>query len=175
MTSNSTIHSNSIARRVATAGILATLALIFSYVEAILPFNVGIPGVKLGLANLVVVITLYELDARYAIAVNVVRVLIAGLLFSGLYGMLFSLVGCAASFLIMLLLFKTGRFSIIGVSMGGGVAHTLGQLVVAMVMVSNLRLSYYFPILLFSGLVSGIIVGIGSNILISRLPKHLFH
>lgn len=166
-------HSN-ISKRIALSGILATLALIFSYVEAILPFNFGIPGIKLGLANLVVVITLYELDARYAIAVNLVRVIIAGLLFSGLYGMLFSLAGCAASYLIMLLLYKTQRFSIIGVSMGGGVAHTIGQLMIAVLLVSNIRLSYYFPILLFSGLISGIIVGIGAYILINRLPRQLF-
>lgn len=166
--------TNSIARRVATSAILATLALIFSYVEAILPFNIGIPGIKLGLANLVVVITLYELDARYALAVNLVRVMIAGLLFSGLYGMLFSLAGCIASYLVMLLLHRTGRFSIIGVSMGGGVAHTMGQLLVAILMVSNLRLSYYLPILLFSGMICGIIVGIGSHVLIARIPRLLF-
>lgn len=162
-------------KKIAISGILAALALIFSYIEAILPFQFGIPGIKLGLANLVVVIALYRLNARSAIAINVVRVLIAGLLFTGLYGAIFSLAGCTASFLIMVLLNKTGRFSVIGVSMGGGVAHTLAQLLVAMVMVSNLRLSYYFPVLLFSGLAAGIIVGIGSYILIQRLPRRLFY
>lgn len=166
---------NNISKRIALSGILATLALIFSYVEAILPFNFGIPGVKLGLANLVVVIVLYEMNARYAIAVNIVRVLIAGLLFSGLYGMLFSLAGCTSSYLVMLLMYKTKRFSIIGVSMGGGAAHTIGQLMIAVLLVSNIRLSYYFPILLFSGMISGIIVGIGSYVLVNRLPKQLFY
>lgn len=167
--------SNNISKRIATSGILATLALIFSYIEAISPFSFGIPGIKLGLANLVVMIALYELNARYAIAVNVVRVLIAGLLFTGLYGAMFSLAGCVASFLVMWLLHRTGKFSILGVSMGGGAAHTTGQLIIAMFMVSNIRLSYYFPILLISGTISGIIVGIGSYILISRLPKQLFY
>lgn len=170
--SNST--SDSTARHVAIAGILATLALIFSYVEAILPFNFGIPGIKLGLANLVVVIALYRLNARYAISINVVRVLIAGLLFSGLYGAIFSLAGCVASFLVMWITWRTERFSIIGVSMAGGVAHTLGQLIVAVLMVSNIRLTYYLPILLFSGMICGIIVGIGSYILLHRLPEQLF-
>lgn len=167
--------SNNISKRIATSGILATLALIFSYIEAILPFNFGIPGIKLGLANLVVIIALYNLGARYALSVNVIRVLIAGLLFSGLYGMLFSLAGCATSYIVMVLLHRSNRFSIIGVSMGGGAAHTTGQLIIAMFMVSNIRLSYYFPILLISGTISGIIVGIGSYILISRLPKQLFY
>lgn len=167
--------SNNISKRIATSAILAALALIFSYIEAILPFNVGIPGIKLGLANLVVMIALYELGSRYAISVNIVRVLIAGLLFTGLYGAMFSLAGCVASYLVMWFLHKTGRFSILGVSMGGGAAHTTGQLIVAMFMVSNIRLSYYFPILLISGMVSGIIVGIGSYILISRLPNQLFY
>lgn len=154
---------------------MATLALIFSYIEAILPFNFGIPGIKLGLANLVVVIALYELNARYALSINIVRVLIAGLLFSGLYGAIFSLAGCGASFLAMWIANRTKRFSIIGVSMAGGAAHTLGQLIVAVIIVSNLKLSYYFPILLFAGMTTGIIIGIGSYILISRLPRQLFN
>lgn len=161
-------------KRIAISGLLAALALIFSYVEAILPFNFGIPGIKLGLANLVVVIAIYELGSAYAFSINIVRVLIAGLLFSGVYGMLFSIAGCILSFITMQLLYRTHRFSIIGVSMAGGAAHTLGQLIVAIIMVSNLRLCYYFPILLFSGMITGIIIGIGSYILISRLPRQLF-
>lgn len=161
-------------KRIAISGLLAALALIFSYVEAILPFNFGIPGIKLGLANLVVVIAIYELGSAYAFSINIVRVLIAGLLFSGMYGMLFSMAGCILSFITMQLLYRTRRFSIIGVSMAGGAAHTLGQLIVAVIMVSNLRLSYYFPILLFSGMITGIIIGLGSYILISRLPRQLF-
>lgn len=165
----------SLSRRIAISGILAALALIFSYIEAILPFQFGIPGIKLGLANFIVVIALYELDARYALSINIVRVIIAGLLFTGLYGAIFSLAGCICSFLVMLITHKSNKFSIIGVSMAGGAAHTLGQLIIAVIMVSNLRLGYYFPILLFSGMTCGIIVGIGSYILIARLPKTLFH
>lgn len=169
------MNNKNVTKRIATSGILATLALIFSYIEAILPFQFGIPGIKLGLANLVVMIALYELNAQYAITVNIVRVLIAGLLFTGLYGAMFSLAGCITSFLMMWLLYKTGKFSILGVSMGGGAAHTTGQLIVAMFMVSNIRLSYYFPILLISGMISGIIVGIGSYVLITRIPRKLFY
>ena len=103
------------AYRITLTAMLAGLALIFSYIEAILPFQPGIPGVKLGLANLVVLVALYRLGPRYAIAVNVVRVLMAGLLFTGLFGMVYSMAGSLVSFLVMYLCFRSGLFSVIGV------------------------------------------------------------
>lgn len=162
------------ARKVAVGAVFASLALIFSYIEVIFPFQPGIPGVKLGLANLVVVVALYEMDARSALTINLIRVFMAGLLFTGLFGMLYSLAGSLMSFLVMFLFKKNGHFSIIGVSMAGGVAHNFGQLIIAALAVSTSSLFLYFPILLFSGMAAGIIVGIGSYILISRLPKSLF-
>ena len=153
---------------------LAGLALIFSYIEAILPFQPGIPGVKLGLANLVVLVALYRLGPRYAIAVNVVRVLMAGLLFTGLFGMVYSMAGSLVSFLVMYLCFRSGLFSVIGVSLAGGVAHNFGQLAVAAFIVSTARIFLYFPVLLFSGMAAGIVVGIGAYILIGRIPDQIF-
>ena len=153
---------------------LAALALIFSYIEAIFPFYTGIPGVKLGLANLVVVVALYKMSPSYAITINVVRVLMAGLLFSGLFGMLYSLAGSICSFLIMYLCWRSGLFSVLGVSLAGGVFHNLGQLAVAAFAVSNARIFFYFPVLIFSGMAAGIIVGIGSWVLISHLPDQIF-
>ena len=167
-------NETSAARRVATTGIFAALALIFSYIEAIFPFQSGIPGVKLGLANLVIVLALYEMGAGYALAINLIRVIIAGLLFSGLYGMLYSMAGSLVSFLVMYLLYRTGWFSVIGVSMGGGVAHNFGQLLVAAIIVSTGKLFLYFPVLIFSGIAAGIIVGIGALVLIRHLPHTLF-
>jgi len=166
--------SSSAARRVATAGLLASLALIFSYVEALVPFNAGVPGVKLGLANLVPLIVLYRLDARYAAAVNLIRVALAGLLFTGAFAALYSLAGCIVSFLVMWICKRTGLFSIIGVSMAGGVFHNLGQLCVAMAAVSGLQLIHYMPVLIMSGIIAGIIVGIGAQILVDRIPAKLF-
>ena len=153
---------------------LAALALIFSYIEVIFPFYTGIPGVKLGLANLVVVVALYKMSPSYAITINVVRVLMAGLLFSGLFGMLYSLAGSICSFLIMYLCWRSGLFSVLGVSLAGGVFHNLGQLAVAAFAVSNVRIFFYFPVLIFSGMAAGIIVGIGSWVLISHLPDQIF-
>ena len=170
----STPSSNDLGRRVALTGMMASLALIFSYVEVLFPFNAGIPGVKLGLANLVPLIILYRLDARYAFAANLIRVILAGLLFSGLFAALYSLAGSLTSFLVMYLLKKTRLFSVIGVSTAGGVFHNLGQLIVAMLAVSGPQLFHYMPVLIISGMIAGIIVGIGAAILLDRIPEKLF-
>ena len=142
--------------------------------EVLFPLNAGIPGIKLGLANLVPLVIMYRMDARYAFAANLIRVLLAGLLFSGLFAALYSLAGSCVSFLVMYLLKKTDKFSIIGVSMAGGVFHNLGQLAVAILLVSGPQLIHYMPVLILSGIAAGIIVGIGAFILADRLPAKLF-
>ena len=162
------------ARRVALTGLLAALALIFSYVEVLVPFNAGVPGIKLGLANLVPLIILYRMDARYAFAANLIRVLLAGLLFSGMFAALYSLAGSVTSFAAMYLLKKTGLFSVIGVSTAGGVFHNVGQLCVAILAVSGPQLIHYLPVLIISGMIAGIIVGIGAAVLLDRIPAKLF-
>ena len=162
------------ARRVALTGLLAALALIFSYVEVLVPFNAGVPGIKLGLANLVPLIILYRLDARYAFAANLIRVFLAGLLFSGMFAALYSLAGSVTSFIVMYLLKKTRLFSVIGVSTAGGVFHNIGQLCVAILAISGPQLIHYLPVLIISGMIAGIIVGIGGTILLDRIPVKLF-
>lgn len=161
------------AKAVATASMFTCLALIFSYVEALMP-AVAMPGVKLGLANLVIIIALYEMNFRYAFAINLVRIVISGLLFSGLFGMLYSMAGGLLSLIVMWLLKKTRIFSMIGVSMAGGLAHNLGQLLVAAILVSNLKMFIYFPILMFSGIASGILIGVVSYVIDSKLPRSIF-
>ena len=157
-------------RRLALSAMLAALALIFSYVEALIPIPVPVPGIKLGIANLVIVMAIYKLGFRYAFTINCVRIVIAGLLFSGVFGMFYSFAGGILSIIIMYLLYKTGWFSMVGVSMAGGVAHNLGQLITACLIVSNVRLMSYFSILLFSGLFSGIAVGVLATLIYRRLP-----
>lgn len=152
---------------------MSSLALIFSYVEAIIPFNAGIPGVKLGIANIVTVIALYKLSIKHAAIVSFIRIMVAGFLFSGLFGAIYSLAGATLSLIGMILLKKTGRFSIAGVSMAGGVLHNLGQLLVASFLIKDLRIFFYFPILLFSGLASGIAIGIAATLIMRALPKNL--
>lgn len=152
---------------------MSSLALIFSYVEAIIPFNAGIPGVKLGIANIVTVIALYKLSIKHAAIVSFIRIMVAGFLFSGLFGAIYSLAGATVSLIGMIFLKKTGKFSIAGVSMAGGVLHNLGQLLVASFLIKDLRIFFYFPILLFSGLASGIAIGILATLVMRVLPKNL--
>lgn len=157
-------------RKLAFAAMFAALALIFSYVEVLVPIPVPIPGVKLGLANLVILIALYRLGFRYAFAINCVRIVIAGLLFSGVFGMLYSFGGGILSILVMYLLYRMRCFSMVGISMAGGVMHNLGQLLTACAIMSNLSLMSYFAVLFFSGLISGILIGILAYSIEKRLP-----
>ena len=162
-------RSFSSAHFIARVALLAALALIFSYVEAIIPYSPGIPGVKLGIANVVTVIALYKFGAKEAAAVSAVRIIIAGLLFNGLFGMLYSLAGAALSLTGMVTLKKTGLFSVIGVSMAAGVLHNMGQLLVAAALIEDLRIFFYFPVLMFSGIAAGILVGIISVFILRAL------
>ncbi len=157
---------------VAHIALMASLALIFSYVEAIIPYNPGIPGIKLGIANIVTVIALYKFGWKDAAAVSLIRIIVAGLLFNGLFGMLYALAGAAVSFAGMVLLKRTGIFSITGVSMAGGVLHNLGQLLVAAALIEDLRIFFYFPVLLFSGIISGIAIGIAATFILRSLKRN---
>ena len=157
-------------RLLAISAMFAALALIFSYVEVLIPIPVPVPGIKLGLANLVIIIALYRMDFRYAFTINMVRILAAGLLFSGVFGMIYSLAGGILSIAVMYLLYRTKLFSMVGVSMAGGVCHNLGQLITACILLSNTAIMSYFPVLLFSGLISGIAIGILAYVIEKRLP-----
>lgn len=150
---------------------LAAVALIFSYIEAAIPFSVGIPGVKLGFANIVIVFTLYRFDGRYAFAVNLVRILLAGLLFGSAFSALYALAGGMISLCAMILLKKGGVFSVTGVSMAGGVFHNLGQLAVAACVVQTAQVVIYFPVLIFSGIAAGIVNGIAAQLCLNRIRR----
>ena len=165
------VTKKSSATKVAYAAILAALAMIFSYIEAIIPFSVGIPGVKLGIANLVILIALYKLDLKYAFLINLIRIFLVGFLFTGAFGILYSLAGGLLSLLVMVIVKNAKIFSVVGVSLAGGVAHNLGQLITAALIVSNIKLFAYFPVLIFSGLISGIIIGIVSGLILMMLEK----
>ena len=157
-------------KKLTMTALLAALALIFSYIEVLIPFSPAIPGIKLGIANLAVIVALYHMGLKYAITINVVRIFIAGLLFSGVFGIIYSLAGAILSMTVMVLLKKTGLFSVACVSMAGGVAHNLGQILAAAFLVSNLSIFIYFPFLIFSGLISGALIGIVAYIILKRLP-----
>ena len=157
------------AKRAAYCAMLTALAMIFGYVEALIPFNFGIPGVKLGLANLVIVVALYMLPAHQVFFIQLARIVVVSFLFGNLSMMLYSLAGGLLSFLVMSLLKKTGGFSVIGVSIAGGVTHNIGQLIVAMLVVKNMKIAYYASVLMIAGLITGGLIGM----LAQRIQLHI--
>lgn len=144
-------------RKTALLGLFSALAIIFGYVELLIP--VGIPGVKLGLANLAVLFLLMRYSWKEALLVSVIRILVIGFLFTNAFSILYSLAGALLSLLVMALLKQSPHFSVFGISMAGGIAHNAGQLLLAMAIVENLSLVYYAPILLISGVLTGFLIG----------------
>ena len=155
--------------RVAYFGVFTALALMFSYIETLIPVQFGVPGIKLGLANLMIVIMLYKRNAKDALLLSIVRILLSGFLFGNLSSILYSLAGGILSLCVMTLLKKKGGFSVIGVSVAGGVAHNVGQLIVAMLVVETYQVGYYFPVLLVAGVLTGMGIGIVSQEVLKRI------
>lgn len=160
-------------RRVALDGILVALAMIFSYIETFIPFNFGVPGIKLGLANLVVLLGLTFLPAMDVLLVSVVRIVLSSLLFGNVMSLWYSLAGGLLSFLCMWLLTRREGYSIIGISMVGGVMHNVGQVITAAIIVKTIQLTWYLPVLLVAGLVTGLIIGSLAKLLMPRVQKAL--
>lgn len=157
------------AKRVAYCAMLSALAMIFGYVEALIPVNFGIPGVKLGLANLVIVVALYLLPTHQVLFIQIARIILVSFLFGNLSMMIYSLAGGLLSFLVMSLLKKAGGFSVIGVSIAGGVTHNIGQLIVAILVVQNMKIAYYASVLMIAGLITGGLIGM----LAQRIQLHM--
>lgn len=147
-------------RRTAELGLMLALAMLLSYVESLIPLSFGIPGIKLGLPNLIVLLMLYEGGkARETLLVNGLRIVLSGFLFSNLYTILYALAGAALSFPAMLIGRRTKRLSMMGVSVLGGVFHNVGQLLMAMAVVETLTVAYYTPFLIVAGTVTGALLG----------------
>ena len=155
--------------RAAYFGVFTALALILSYVELLIPINFGIPGAKLGLANLVIVVLLYRNGWKEAFLLSVVRIVLAGFMFTNLFSILYSLAGGILSLGVMSLLKWKNIFSVTGVSIAGGVSHNVGQLLVAMAMVETYQVGWYLPALLIAGVLTGLLIGILSAGILKRI------
>ncbi|MBO5371338.1 MAG: Gx transporter family protein [Lachnospiraceae bacterium] len=160
-------------RKTAHLGMLLAVALICSYIESLIPFYFGIPGVKLGLTNIVVVWMLYLIGAKEAFLISILRILLAGFMFGNPFSIIYSLGGGILSFIAMLLLKKTNRFQVVSISVLGGIFHNIGQLLVASLVVENFNLFYYMPVLLSAGFITGFLIGILAQELIARLKGRL--
>lgn len=157
------------AKYVALYGMMTALAFLLSYVETLIPISLGVPGVKLGLANLVTIVSLYLLGPRPAGVIALVRVVLTGFTFGNLSMMMYSLAGAALSLLLMAVSRKKDLFGTIGVSVIGGVGHNVGQLLVAAAVVESSSLLYYLPVLLTAGTAAGAVIGMLGGILTKRL------
>ena len=156
-------------KRIALCGVLAALSVLFSYLEFLVPFSVGIFGVKLGLANLVTVFALYTLGPGYAAPILFFRILITALLFSNPAAWLYSVCGGLLSLAGMTVLRQNDAFSVRGVSICGGVLHNIGQLLCAAFLLDMSGVMWYLPVLLISGALAGFVIGLLADLLIKKL------
>ena len=159
-------------KNIAFYGVMISLAMVFSYLESFIPVNalIPIPGVKLGLANIVVLFALYTMKFRDAFVIAVIRIVLSGFLFGNTMTIAYSLAGGLLSLCVMRLLKKT-KLSMIGVSMTGGICHNIGQIMVAVFLTETIRIAYYLPVLLISGLITGFLMGIVAKLVIDRINK----
>ena len=160
-------------RKVARMGLLLALSMILSYVETLIPAFVAVPGVKIGLANIVIVFALYTLGDMEAISLSLIRVLLSSLLFGSVLSLLYSFSGALLSLVGMILMKKVKIFSTTVVSVTGGVLHTLGQILVACLVLETDVLLYYLPVLILSGTITGAVIGIIASLVIKRLENNI--
>ena len=157
-------------KKVARMGVFIALAMIFSYIEVLIPFNFGIPGVKLGIANIVTVASLYVFSTGEAFGISVIRIVLMGILFGNGMSLLYSLAGGLLSFLAMWIGKKINWFSVMGVSVAGGVFHNVGQILAVMLVMKNTMFVAYLPVLFVAGVVTGYLIGLLANKIIELLP-----
>lgn len=159
--------------RLALLGVLTAVALVLSYAESLLPpIWTAVPGIKMGLPNIIIIILLYKLGVKEAALVSFIRVLFSSfLLFGSGMTLMYSVAGAALSLAIMAICKKLNIFSTVGVSIVGGISHNLGQILVAIALFDTMQLSYYMIVLAVTGTVAGVVIGIVSALLLKRLDN----
>ena len=158
-------------KKVAFLGMCIALSMILSFVESQIPPLAAVPGVKMGLPNIVMVFMLYKVGAKDTAIVSILRVILVGILFGTPLSMIYSLVGAALSLIGMILLKKTNLFAPITVSVAGGILHNIGQIATACIVMETAQIAYYLPVLLISGTIAGILIGLTAAMILKRLDK----
>ena len=158
-------------KKIALCGVLTALAMIFSYIESVIPVPIPVPGIKLGVANIAVITILYVLGVKEAIVINLLRIVLTSLLFGNVNSFLFSISGAALSLTIMIIMKKLDFFSCIGVSVCGGVMHNIGQIIAAVFIMGSEAIVFYLPVLIVSGVFTGIVIGVVSGIVAKHVRK----
>lgn len=160
-------------KKVVFLGVMTSVALVLSYLEAILPpITAAIPGIKMGLPNIVMLFLLYRFGVKESAMVSLVRLFIVALLFGNVMTLAYSFAGAALSLLLMAICKKTKIFSVVGTSVVGGVAHNLGQILVAIVLLDTVQLGYYMAVLAITGTIAGVFVGLAGALILKRLEKY---
>lgn len=158
-------------KKIALCGVLTALAMIFSYIESVIPIPIPVPGIKLGVANIAVITILYVLGVKEAIVINLLRIALTALLFGNINSFLFSISGAVLSLTIMIIMKKLDFFSCIGVSVCGGVMHNVGQIIAAVFIMGSEAIVFYLPVLIVSGVFTGVIIGVVSGIVAKHVKK----
>ena len=158
-------------KKVAFLGMCIALSMILSFVESQIPPLMAVPGVKMGLPNIVMVFMLYKIGAKDTAIVSILRVILVGILFGTPLSMIYSLVGAALSLIGMILLKKTNLFAHVTVSVAGGILHNIAQIATACIVMETAQIAYYLPVLLISGTIAGILIGLTAAMILKRLDK----
>ena len=160
-------------RKIALLGVLTSVALVLSYLEVMLPpISTAVPGIKMGLPNIIIIFVLYKFGLKEAVTVSLIRVFIVALIFGGnIMTLSYSVVGAVLSLALMTLFKKLNLFSIVGVSIIGGISHNLGQILVAIFLFDTIQIGYYMIVLSITGTIAGVVIGIISSILVKKLEK----
>ena len=157
-------------KEMALLGVLTSLALILSYVEAVLPpILTAVPGIKLGFPNILIIFILYRMGTLRAAAVSFVRIILVSLLFGSFLAFIYSMAGAVLSLAVMAVMKKTDLFSTVAVSVAGGVTHNLGQVLVALALLKTPQIAYYMIVLSMTGIVAGLFIGLCAALLIKRV------
>lgn len=158
-------------KKIALLGLTVSLAMIMSYIEVLFPLSFAVPGIKMGLANIVIVFVLYRMSLKDACIVSLIRVFLVALLFGNTMSLAYSLAGAVLSLALMALLKKTEKFSVVGVSISGGVMHNAGQILMAVILMGTAQIAYYLPVLIITGTITGVGIGLVAALVIDRVKK----
>ena len=158
-------------KKVAMLGLTIALAMIMSYIEALVPLSFAVPGIKMGLANIVIIFVLYKIGTKEAVLVSLIRVILVSLLFSNAMAMAYSIAGAVLSLGVMWILKKSDKFSVVGVSVAGGIMHNVGQIIMAIILLGTEQIALYLPVLIVTGTATGIVIGIVAGIVINRFKN----
>ena len=150
-------------------GMFIAIAMVFSYIESLIPLNIAVPGVKLGLANLVTIVVMVKMDTRSAWMVSLVRVLLSALLFGNMSVMIYSLAGAVLSLIVMTVCMRFRIFGITGTSILGAVSHNAGQVIMAASLMKSGNILIYIPVLCISGTIAGVCIGLAGAVLVKNL------